>query len=147
MMALQKVYLSNSTVNSGTQVDIKATEITFKHANNLRSPSKAGFFTTSDTIGEVDFMGWNNPTLTIQGLFDEKSASSNTATISLMKSFVKDTNSSTYFKDNLIFTSSQQVQLGALTLNRNAADNVSETGSDTYKGTLINYTLTAVLTE
>lgn len=146
-MAIKGVTLSNSSVNSGTEVDIHASEITFKHSNHVRSPFKAGFLTTSDTVGEVDLIGWENPNLVVQGLFDEKDAKSNTATIALLKSFTKDTNSSTYFKDNLMFTTYQKVAIEGLTMNRTADNGTFNTGSDTYKGTIMNYTLNLILTE
>jgi len=145
-MTYQAVYLSSSAVNSGNEVKLSAREITFKHNNNLRSPSKPGYFTTSDAIGEVDFISWENPTINIQGVFDEKNAPSNSATVSLLKEFAKET-TSVYFKDNLLFTTYQKIQISDLTLSRNAQDNISESGSDKWKGTIINYTINAILTE
>jgi len=145
-MTYQPVYLSSSAVNSGVAVQIGASEITFAHSNNVRSPSYPGKFTTSDQIGSVDFLGWENPVLTIQGVFNEKDPANNGATITLLKDFAKET-SSVYFKDNLFFTTYQQIQITKLTLNRAARDNIYESGSDKWKGTIINYTINAILTE
>lgn len=139
------VYLSSSAINSGSPVYLGASEITYAHKNFVRSPTIAGYLTTSDAISAVDHMGWENPLITMQGYFNEKNPKSNGATVSLMKAFIKSTGN-TYIYDDIFFTTSTLIKLIDLKMNRTAKDSSPETGSEFTKGNLVNFTINAVLT-
>ena len=138
--------LSSSAVNSGTPVNLGGTEISVAHGNFVKSPAYPGKLTTTDAIGEVDFLGWNNPTIVVQGVINDKAPITNSATVSLLKDFVKDTSGGVYIKDDIFFTSYQKIQLDGLKMSRNARDSAYETGSIT-KGNMVNYSVNAILTE
>lgn len=139
-MAFLEPYLTNSAqgklVLSGSKVD-------FALKNNVSSPDFPAKITTSDVIGSTDFLGWENPVVSIVGTFDEFS----TPKVSTFKAFAKETTSVLIY-DPVFFTAGTQlIQILDLSFSRDADGNVSDTGSDQVKGTWVGYQLNAILTE
>ena len=136
--------LSSSAVNSGVPVSLGVTSINYAHKNNIRSPQIPSKFTTSDAITETDFVGWENPKIVIQGVFKDKQPVTNGATITLMKSFAKNT-TSTYILDDFFFPSYTKLQIESVTFDRKATDGIYQSGSTTYKGAVITYSINGTL--
>jgi len=139
-MGYLQPYLSSST--SG-KVDLNGAKISVSHQNNLNPPSFPGKFTASDQIGTVDFVGYESDEVTINGIFDEKVQSK----LSDLKTLSKETGS-VYLYDPVFYTAGTQlIQIESLSYDRSATDGIYKTGSDTTKGTIINYSIKALLTE
>ena len=145
MVDYQRPYLSSSAINSGNPIYLDGVDITVLHVNNINPPEAPGKFTTSDTVGAVDFVGWNNPAVTIHGLFKANSGATDRLTVPLEKSFAKET-TSVYLYDPAFYTSSQIIQIEEISMNRKTTD-IYEQGSTKYKGNIIDYTIKGVLSE
>ena len=138
--------LSSSAVNLGTAVLLGGTDFTFAWKNNINSPVLPGKTTTSDSISEVDYVGRENPIVTIRGVFDEKNLVSNGMSVSLWRDFAKLTTSCTIY-DDIFFTSGQSISLESMNMSRQPKDGDYYSGATRTKGSLVKYSIKAVLTD
>jgi len=142
-MAYTKPYLSSSAVNGGSPIYLNGTEISHTHKNNLNPPEIPTKITTSDVIGTVDFLGWENARIKIQGIFNAIDTGNNLPTVDLLKSYAKET-SGVYIYDPVFFTSATQIAIENLNMQRKT-DSITTDGS--IKGPLVYYSIDAILTE
>lgn len=136
--------LSCSAVNSGTPVNMGATKIQLGWNNFVKDEVRVGRFTTGDAIGEVDFVGWENPKVQIEGVFDINQSISNWMTLSLLKDFAK-TTGSVYISDSALYTSYTEVQVKGFKATREPGMG-AHTTAGTIEGSLIQYSLEAIET-
>lgn len=140
-MAYLQPYISSSAQG---KLDLNGAEISFAWQNNVASPDFPSKITTSDVVGSTDFLGWENPKISINGNFD---AVDDSTFFSSLKAFAKETGSVVIY-DPIFFTAgTQQIQVGSFSCNRRAREGVQATGSDVIKGSLITYSMEATLTE
>jgi len=137
-MGLLQPYLSSSAVNSGVAVDISGVEISVVHKNSIKTPNFPAKFTTGDAIGAVDFLGYENDKVTINGIWNEKT----NPLLANLKAFAKET-SSVYLYDPIFFSTPQQIQIDTNTMVRNVDNSVWESGSDKIKGPIVKFTMEA----
>jgi len=141
-MAYLEPYISNSAQG---KLNLKGSEVSFAWKNNVVSPDFPSKITSGDVIGSTDFLGWENPKITIDGWFD---GISDTTFFSTLKEFAKSTGGDTVIYDPIFFTDGTQlIQINDMTFQRNVGDNIAKTGSDFVKGSLVRYTINATLTE
>lgn len=138
-MAFIEPYISSSALG---KLNLSGTQVQFSHKNNLSPPSFPGKITSGDVVGSVDFMGWENSTIRIEGIFDEKQ----TAKVDKLKSFARSTTGVSFY-DPILSTSSAQVVIDSLTMTRAVDDGIYQNGGDTTKGPIVRYTIDLVLTE
>ena len=143
-MAYTKPYLSSSAVNGGSPIYLNGTEISHVHKNNLNPPDFPTKITTSDVIGTVDFLGWENARIKIAGVFNAIDTGTNLPTVDLLKSYAKET-SGVYIYDPVFFTSATQIAIETLNMQRNVTDGITTDSS--IKGPLVHYSIDAILTE
>lgn len=139
-MAYLEPYLSSSETGI---VYLKGVEISQAHKNYLRIPELPSKFTTSDYVGEVDFLGYDNDTFTLSGVFDEKADNK----VSKLKILAK-TTQSVYIYDPIFFTSgNQKIRIETLKFSRKATDGIYISSSDTIKGSIVYYQIDGWLSE
>lgn len=136
--------LSCSAVNSGTPVNIGATKIQYGWENYVKEEERIGRFTTGDAMGNVDFIGWGNPKVQIEGVFDINVSSSNWMTLALLKSFTK-TTTSVYISDSGFYSSYTKIKIQGFKATRQPSVG-GYTTEGTVEGSIINYSIEAIET-
>lgn len=141
-MALLEPYLTSSGIG---RLNLQGAKIDMGMSFNLKSPEVPGSFPSSDTIGAVDFLGWENPVVNVDGIFNHVS---NPAFFSKLKSYPKNTASDVFIYDPVYFTSgTQKIRFSALSFTRDSTEGYDATGSNNVKGSIVRYKLSGVLSE
>jgi len=138
--------LSSSAVNSGTAVLLGGTDITFAWKNNINSPVLPGKTSSADSISQVDYVGRENPIVSIQGVFNEKNLVTNGMSVSLWRDFAKLTTSCTIY-DDIFFTSGQAISLESMNMARQPKEGDYYSGATRTKGSMVKYNIKGVLTD
>lgn len=140
-MALLEPYLSSSAQG---KLNLQGAEIDFAWSNNIVPPDIPSRFTAGDVIGPVDFLGWDNPRCSVNGIFD---AVDSPTFFSTLKEFAKNT-SSVYLYDPVFLTSGTQiVRIQQFTCKRSSEEGRQTTGSDIVKGSIVQYSMDFILSE
>jgi hypothetical protein len=141
-MAYLQPYISSSAQG---KLNLQGAEINFAWQNNSSEPDFPSKFASSDTIGAVDFLGWENPKVNVNGIF---SGVTSPSFYNTLKNFAKSTAGDTIIYDPVYFTAgTQKIQINTLSFTRTAEEGVENTSSDTVKGSIVRYQLAATLTE
>jgi len=102
--------LSNSSVTSSA-VRLLGAEVTYKWENLVEAdPVPSKFDTTSTAQTEVQFMGWNNPKISIRGIVDENDDIPNAINFELLKKFAMAT-TNTYLFDDIFAPTGSKVAI------------------------------------
>lgn len=141
-MTYLQPYISSSAQG---KLNLQGAEISFAWQNNAVDPDIPSKFPSVDTIGAVDFLGWENPKVNVNGIF---SAVSSPSFFNTLKNFAKSTAGDTIIYDPVYFTAgTQKIQINTMSFSRTAEEGVDTTGSDVVKGSIVRYQLTATLSE
>ncbi len=135
-------YLSSSAVNSGNAVNLGVTKIQYAFGSYTKEEELPGRFTTSDAVGTVDFVGWGNPKIQIEGVFDVNLSLSNWINLSLLKDFAK-TTQSVYILDDVFYPSWTKIQIAGFKISRQP-DEGARTTQGSIEGSFIRYSIEAI---
>jgi hypothetical protein len=148
--------LSNSAITSGTHTNadgvysIGAISVSLAWDNFITVPPIPMNFNTTTAHATGSFNGWENPTYRIDGLFEEKSASTTSVHVNTFQRLITNdrlnssTFTQTYLYDDIFAPDGIAILVDAIDFNRAASetDETAANSTPTTKGTLVRYSMT-----